>query len=263
MANYSTLSLIEEGPIARVTLTRGDILNRMDDVATEEIADVIARFARPGQIRALILASTGRAFSAGGDLAEIRRLMSDPDRRRAAWDNGRKIIYGMTEIPIPVIVALHGDVYGLATSIVLSADILVASRNSRIGDPHVKVGLAAGDGGCLVWPASMGMMRAKRHLLTGDPISAEDAFRLGAVTDLVETPEEVLPLAEQIASRVAGLAPMAVQLTKRALNHVMHRQALDVFEFSMALEQYGIWSEDLKEAVDAFQEKRPPTYHNR
>lgn len=263
MSDYSTLSLVEDGPIARVTLIRGDILNRMDDVAAEEIADVIARLARPGQIRAVILASTGRAFSAGGDLEEVRRLMTDPDRRRAAWDNGRKIIYGMTEIPIPVIVALHGDVYGLATSIVLSADVLVASRNARIGDPHVKVGLAAGDGGCLVWPASLGMMRARRHLLTGDPITAEDAFRLGAVTDLVEAPEDVLPLAEEIAAKVAGLAPMAVQLTKRALNHAMHRQALDVFEFSMALEQYGFWSEDLKEAVDAFKEKRTPTFHNR
>lgn len=263
MPSYTTLSVVREGPVARVTLTRPDLLNRIDDVASEELADMIASFARPGDARAVILASTGKAFSAGGDIEEIRRLATDPERRRAAWDNGRRIVYGMTEIPIPVIVALHGDVYGLATSIVLLADVLVASKNARIGDPHVKVGLAAGDGGCLVWPASVGMMRAKRHLLTGDPLGAEDAFRLGAVTDLVETPEEVLPLAEQIAGRIATLPPVAVQLTKRALNHVLHRQAVDVFEYSMALEQYGIWSEDLIEAVDAFAEKRAPVYRNR
>lgn len=175
----------------------------------------------------------------------------------------RRLIYGMSEITIPTIMALHGDVFGLGASMVLSGDIIVASKNARIGDPHVKVGLVAGDGGCLVWPAAFGMARARRHLLTGDPMGAEEAHRLGGVSDLVETPEEVLPLAQKLAGKIAELPPIAVQYTKRSLNHATHKQAVDVFEFSLALEQYGMVSEDLLEAVAAFKEKRKPIYRNR
>jgi enoyl-CoA hydratase len=260
--DYKNLSFEVNGAIARITLTRPDILNAMDDVTHEELVDVIERLRRPGEIRCLVMASTGTAFSAGGDLEEVRRLTEDRARRDAAWDMGRRLIYGMLDIPVPVVVALHGDVYGVTTSVVLCADVIVASKNVRIGDPHVKVGLAAGDGGCLLWPAAFGMVKAKRHILTGDPIGAEEAYRLGGVTDLVETPEEVLPLAEELAGKIARLPPIAVQFTKRAFNHAMYKQALDVFELSMALEQYGMISKDLIEAVDAFKEKRKPVYRN-
>lgn len=260
---YSTLQFTQDGPIAKVVLTRPEVLNRMDDVTSAELADVVERMRRPGDARVLLFASTGAAFSAGGDLDEVRRLAQDKDRRFEAWDVGRRLIYGMNEIPIPTVMALHGDVYGLATSIALSGDVIIASKNARIGDPHVRVGLAAGDGGCLVWPAAFGMSKAKRHLLTGEPIGAEEAYRLGGVTDLVDTPDEVLPLAEKIARQIVELPPMAVQFTKRALNHAMHKQAVDVFEFSLALEQYGMLSEDLLEAIDAFKNKRKPVYQNR
>jgi enoyl-CoA hydratase len=243
-----------------MTLTRPDLLNRLDDVSSAEIVEVIEGLRRPGDVRVLVMASTGSAFSAGGDLDEVRRQIEDYGRRMEAWDMGRRVIYGMTEIAVPTVIALHGDVYGLGTSIALSGDIIVASRTARIGDPHVKVGLVAGDGGTLVWPASFGMARAKRHLLTGDPIGAEEAHRLGAVSDLVDQPEEVLPLALKIAGKIADLPPVAVQFTKRSLNHLMKKAAVDSFEFSMALEQYGFERRDLREAVDAFKEKRKPVY---
>jgi enoyl-CoA hydratase len=260
---YETLSFEVTGHIAKLTLTRPEILNRMDDVTSAEVVDVIEGLRRPGDVRALIIASTGSTFSAGGDLDEVRRLIDDFHRRMDAYDMGRRLIYGMAEIAVPVVVALQGDVFGLGTSLALSGDMIVASKNVRIGDPHVRVGLVAGDGGCLVWPASFGMARAKRHLLTGDPITAEEAYRLGGVTDLVESPEEVLPAAEKLAGKIAALPPVAVQFTKRSLNHVMHKNAVDAFEFSMALEQYVFATTDLVEAVDAFKEKRKPVYRNR
>ena len=259
-SEFTTLRYEVDGHVAKLTFTRPELLNRLDDVSSEELVHVIEGLRRPGEVRVLVMASTGKAFSAGGDLEEVRRQIDDYQRRMDAWDIGRRLIYGMTEVAVPVVVALHGDVYGLGTSIVLSADIIVASRNARIGDPHVKVGLVAGDGGTLVWPASFGMARAKRHLLTGEPISAEEAHRLGGVSDLVDTPDEVLPLAMKIAAKIAELPPVAVQFTKRSLNHLMKRAAIDSFEFSMALEQYGMERRDLREAVDAFKEKRQPVY---
>lgn len=260
---YQTLTFEVQGHVAKITLTRPEVLNRMDEVTSEELVHVIEKLRRPGDIRVVIIASTGACFSAGGDLEEVRRLATDKYRRFDAWDNSRKLIYGMHEIPVPVVVALQGDVYGLGASVALSGDVIIASKNVKIGDPHVRVGLSAGDGGTLVWPAAFGMQRTKRHLLTGDPINAQDAYMLGGVTDLVDTPEEVLPLAEKIAGRITELAPMAVEFTKRSINHIMHKQAVDAFEFSLALEQYALASEDVLEAVDAFKNKRKPVYKNR
>ncbi|WP_198351111.1 enoyl-CoA hydratase/isomerase family protein [Flavisphingomonas formosensis] len=261
--DFRNIRYVEDGPVATLTFDRPDILNSMDEVMTGEIVSVIERLRRPGAIRALVIASTGRCFSAGGNFDEIQRLIEDYDARMDAYDNGRRVIHGMAEIAMPVIVALQGDVYGLGTSLALSADILVASKNVRIGDPHVKVGLVAGDGGTLVWPAAFGLLKAKRHLLTGDPIGAEEAHRLGAVSELVDEPEQVLPLAQELARKVAALPPLAVQYTKRALNHSMQRAALDHFEFAMALEQYAMTSADLKEALAALKEKRKPSFSNR
>jgi enoyl-CoA hydratase len=261
-SDFTSIIYAEQDHVATLTLNRPDVLNSMDEVMTGEIVSVIERLRRPGKLRALVIASTGRCFSAGGNFDEIHRLIEDYDARMDAYDNGRRVIHGMAEIAVPVIVALQGDVYGLGTSLALSADIIVASRNVRIGDPHVKVGLVAGDGGTLVWPAAFGLLKSKRHLLTGDPIGAEEAHSLGAISELVDEPEQALPLAQQLA-KVAALPPLAVQYTKRALNHSMQRAALDHFEFAMALEQYAMTSEDLKEALAALKEKRQASFNNR
>ena len=118
---------------------------------------------------------------------------------------------------------------------------IVASRTARIADPHVKVGLVAGDGGCLFWPASVGMHRAKRYLLTGD----------------------LLPAARKIAERITGLPPIAVRGTKRSLNALLKSRAREAFDLSMAYELQSGGSEDILEAVKAFKEKRKPVYRNR
>jgi enoyl-CoA hydratase len=241
-----------DGHVAKLTFNRPEVLNSMDEVMTGEIVSVIEKLRRPGNVRALVIASTGKCFSAGGNFDEIHRLIENYDARMEAYDNGRRVIQGMAEIAVPVVIALQGDAYGLGTSLALSGDVIIASRNVRIGDPHVKVGLVAGDGGTVVWPAAFGFLKAKYHLLSGDPIG-----------ELVETPEEVLPRAEAIAAKIAGNAPVAVQYTKRALNHMQQRATLNDFEFAMALEQYSMESEDLKEALAAMKEKRKPVFKNR
>ncbi len=107
------------------------------------------------------------------------------------------------------------------------------------------------------------MLWAKRHLLTGDPITAEAGHAHGLVTDLVDTPDEVGPAARAIAARIAALPPIAVQGTKRSLNRVMQQRAGEVFEYSLALEQMTLVSDDILEAVNAFKEKRAPDYKGR
>ena len=115
----------------------------------------------------------------------------------------------------------------------------------------------------MVWPANMGLVKAKRHLLTGDPLLAEDAYRLGIISDLVDTPAEVLPAAEAIADSIAALPPLAVQGTKKAFNQAVRIRAAEVLELGGQYEAETMHSRDLLEAIDAFENKRTATFEGR
>ena len=263
MSAYKSLRYEIDGHIARLTLNRPDVLNAIDDEMHADLLEVLLGVRGEADVRAVVFAAEGKAFSAGGDLNEVLRLQADIAKRTRMCETGMRIINALIDIPVPVIVALHGDAMGLGASLALGGDIVVASRTARIADPHVKVGLVAGDGGCLFWPASIGMHRARRYLLTGDVMSAEDAWRFGLVTDLVDSPEECLPAAEKIAGRIAGLPPIAVRGTKRSLNALVKARAREAFDISMAHEFESAGSEDVVEAVAAVREKRKPVYRNR
>lgn len=263
MKNYQALRFEADGHLVKIVLNRPDSLNAIDDEMHQELLEALLEIRGKPDVRAVLLSSTGKAFSAGGDLAEIARLQSDAARRAAMCDGGLRIMHALIDIPVPIVVALHGDALGLGASLVLGCDVVVASKNARLGDPHVKVGLVAGDGGCLFWPAAIGINRAKRFLLTGDLLSAEQAERYGLISDLVETPEEALPAALKIAERVAALPPIAVRGTKQSLNALLKARARETFDLSMAYEFMSAGSEDVLEAVAAFKERRKPTYRNR
>lgn len=263
MENFSTLKLEIDGHVAEITLTRPEVLNALDDRAHVELMQVLARLRALPDLRCVVFASTGRVFSAGGDLDEVFRLSADREARERARELGRRIVHEFIDFPIPIVVALHGDAMGLGATLVLACDAVVAARSARIADPHVKVGLVAGDGGCVLWPVAVGMMRAKRHLLTGDPLNAEQAHAAGLVTDLVDSAAQALEEARNLARRIAALPPIAVRRTKQALNHLLRREATQVFELSLAYEMETMMSEDVLEAVAAFKERRPPVYKNR
>jgi enoyl-CoA hydratase len=243
-----------------VTFSRPDLLNRVDDESRLELINVLIEIGRDPAARSIVLAAQGKVFSAGGDFALMRRKHGDLAAIHAGTADSRRLVETFNEIPVPVIAAMHGHAVGVGSTIVLSCDVVVACKGARLVDSHVRIGLVAGDGGVVVWPASMGMVRAKRHLLTGDPLLAEDAYQLGVISDLVDSPEEVLPLARQIADQIAALPPLAVKGTKKSLNQVMRLRAAEVLELSAGYEAETMRSADLLEAIDAFTAKREPKY---
>lgn len=258
-----TLAIRYDGHVAELTLTRADVLNRFDSELHADFVAALDEVHRRSDVRAMVLASTGNVFSAGGDFELMRALHHDVTFRQASIDEGRRLLNSLIDMPIPIVTALQGDAIGLGATIVLATDAVVAARTAGLSDPHVAIGLVAGDGGCLVWPTSAGMLRAKRHLLTGDKLTAEEAFTMGLVTDLVDTPDEVLPAARALAERIAALPPLAVQGTKRALNRSLQQRAGEVLDLSFALEGASMASEDLLEAIAAFREKRTPNFQGR
>lgn len=263
MAGYEALTIERDGHLMVITLDRPDLLNRFDLVLHDEFRAALLELKEDGDTRAAVLASTGKAFSAGGDFDMIRQAQADPALRHELLEGAGQLLDTLIDVPQPIVVAMQGAAMGLGASVALACDAIVAPRKAVLADSHVVAGLVAGDGGVLVWPATAGILRARRHLLTGDPLTAEDAYALGLVTDLVDTPEETLPTARALAERIAALPPLAVQGTKRALNRGLQARAAEVMELSLAEEGASLASEDVLEAIDAFQEKRPGNYSGR
>jgi enoyl-CoA hydratase len=257
------LTLRVDGPVAEITLTRAELFNRFDDQLHVELSVALESLRGDEKVRAVVLASTGKVFSAGGDFDLMRAAQADVGTRLRIIDDGRRLLAALQSLPQPLVVALHGAAIGLGATVVLSADAVIAARCAALSDPHVSLGLVAGDGGCLVWPQAVGMLRARRHLLTGDPVDAATAFAIGLVTDLVDTPDEVLPAARALATRIAALPPLAVQGTKRALNRVTQQRAGEVVDLAFAHEETTLASHDLLEAIDAFTERRPGVFEGR
>jgi enoyl-CoA hydratase len=261
--DYKTVAVSINGHVAEILLNRPENFNAFDHVLHFEVKKAFLEVRENRNVRAIVFAGNGQHFSAGGDFDEILQDREDHVSRAKMRDEGKKLLSAIADCPIPVVTALQGQAIGLGATVALCADAIVAARSAKIADPHVVIGLAAGDGGCVMWPLHAGLLRAKRFLLTGDRLTAEQAYEFGLVTDLVDTPEEVLGAAHAIASRIAALPPLAVQSTKSVLNQIFRMRLEELFEHGMAMEMETFVSDDLVEAISALREKRRPTFQNR
>jgi enoyl-CoA hydratase/carnithine racemase len=249
--------------VAQITLVRPEQQNRFTDELRLELTSAFREMGNRSDVRAVVLAAEGEVFSAGGDFELMQAMHDDPVLRSELIAGARTLVDALLDVSQPIIAALNGAAIGAGANLALACDLVVASPDVRIADPHVRVGLVAGEGGCVWWPQSIGMPRARRHLLTGDPIDGATAFAYGLVTDLVDEPEQVLAEARRLAQHIAALPPLAVQGTKRALNRVAQMRAAEILEFSLMLEEETLSSADLLEAVAAFKEQRAGRYSGR
>jgi enoyl-CoA hydratase len=251
-SNFSCLSATVENGVAHLRLNRPDLLNRFDEVLHSEFPRALAWVSEQQvDLAALLISAEGRAFSAGGDMDMMLRANRSKAMRERLMGEGIAIIDGLLAMPFPVVAAVQGAAVGLGASVVGCCDIVVAARQVKIADPHVQLGLVAGDGGVLAWSQSMGVMRAKRYLLTGDAITGEQAYALGMVSDLVDTPEEVLPAARALAGRFASLPRNGVRGTKRAFSRLTKDLYGAAFELSFAYEMEALAGDELRETVEA------------
>jgi enoyl-CoA hydratase len=210
---------------------------------------------------AVILTGAGKVFSAGGDAHGMLRGDFHPFDSHV-FRKARRLIMNLLELEAPLICALNGDAIGGALTYALFCDMVIAERSARLGDPHVKVGVVAGDGSCVVWPLLCGPTRAKQYLMTGDLMSAEEAERIGLVNAVVDDGQSY-EAAVRYAERLLMLPPLAVRWTKHSINRVLREQTHQILDTSLALEAVSILSEDHQEAVSAFLEKRGGAYHGR
>jgi len=264
MTTHTTIRVTtDERGVCEIQLARPELLNRFDPELHHELTQVLQEITHDAGVRSVVLTSTGKAFSAGGDFDLMEQANADATVRHEIIGDARRLLNAFLELPQPIVVAVQGAAIGLGATVAMLCDAVVATRTAVLADTHVAIGLVAGDGGCLVWPEALGMTRARRHLLTGDPLDAETAFTLGVVTDLADSADEAAATAREIAERIAALAPLAVQGTKRALNSRSQLRALEVVDLALALEEQTLASTDLMEGVTAFREKRAPEFRGR
>jgi enoyl-CoA hydratase len=254
-----TISLERDGHVLIATIDHPDSpMNAVDGRLHHDFGELFRILKQEGEARAVVLTGSGRAFSAGGDMEWFPTLRS-PDRLHALRREARQIIWDQLDVEIPIVCALNGPAVGLGASIALMCDLLVMADSAAIIDPHVQVGLVAGDGGAAIWPLLLGPQAAKRHLMLGEPLRADEALRLGVASEICAV-EEIGPTARRWADRLAAQAPLALQGTKIAVNAQLKQALLTSFDLSTALEMPCFHSADHAEAVAAFVEKRTPTF---
>ena len=262
---YDELSCIEvtrDGHVLRVVIDReGDDLNAVDDALHRDLTALFPLLQREREARAVLLTGRGRAFSAGGDW-EWMPTLQDPITLEHLRLDARQMIWDLLDVHLPIVCAVNGPAVGLGASIALLCDVIFMAETATIADPHVRVGIVAGDGGTVAWPLAVGPARAKRYLLTGDPLTAAEAERLGLVTDVVPD-DELDDRAMAFAQRLAAGAPLAVQYTKQAVNKLVKDALNAAFDVATALEIVTFKSADHREALAAIKEKRPPKFEGR
>jgi enoyl-CoA hydratase len=262
MTEFTCIELDRDGDVLRVVIDRpGDDLNRVDEALHRDLTALFPLLRRERDARAVLLTGRGRAFSAGGDFDWFPALQ-EPGRLEDLQVDARKMIWDLLDVHLPIVCALNGHAVGLGASIALLCDAVFMADSATLADPHVKVGIAAGDGGTVAWPLALGPLLAKRYLLTGDPVSATEAARLGLVTEVVPD-DELHERALAFARRLATGAPLAVQYTKLAVNKLVKTALAEAFDVATALEIVTFRSDDHGEALAALRERREPRYEGR
>ena len=269
-SRYQTLAITRRGPQVDGIPSVLDIRMRADGPGGNgklptagheghwELSEIWRDVGRDDTVRAAVLRGDGLGFSGGGDLALVQDMATDFEVRSRVWKEARDLVYNVINCDKPIVSAMHGPAVGAGLVAGLLADISIAAKSAKIVDGHTRLGVAAGDHAAIVWPLLCGLAKAKYYLMLCDPISGEEAERIGLVSLAVED-DQLLNKAYEVADRLASGSPTALRWTKYALNNWL-RQAGPAFDASLALEFMGFAGPDVREGVDSLRERRAPRY---
>ncbi|SNQ47300.1 Enoyl-CoA hydratase [Frankia canadensis] len=221
--------------VAVVTLNRPEHMNAFDAALHDEFPRLMGSLDDDPTLRAIVLTGAGRAFSAGGNTDDFARFATDFQARRRAMRDARRVVDAMLGISIPVVAAVNGPAVGLGCTLATFCDVVFIAENTFLADPHVSVGLVAGDGGAATWPLLTSLLRAKEYILTGERLPAAKAVEFGLANHAVPA-DELLDRAIAFARKIAAQPPQAVQDTKNVLNQHLRAAATATLGMGLAAE---------------------------
>lgn len=247
-----------DGNLRIITMNRPERFNAVSNELHHALCAVWDRLDDDEGADAVLLTGAGTAFSVGGDMELLLATHQDRDLARRNCREAERLQRAVMNCELPVVAAVNGPAVGLGASLAVLADFVVMSEETFMADPHVNVGIVAGDGGVLVWPLLMSLLKAKEYLLFGDRIAAAECVRLGLANRVVAK-DAVLSTALDFAKRLAAKPRQAVRDTKRALNIHLQTAADAVLPFAMAAEEATFALDDVREVAESFLAKESRT----
>jgi enoyl-CoA hydratase/carnithine racemase len=262
MTTYKCLLYEVKDGIATLTLNRPERLNALGETLREDLLDGVARAADDAEVRVIVLTGAGKGFCSGGDVKAMNenkeRGAGRPLLEKVAPARDRSVL-ALREAPKPVVAAVNGAAAGAGMNIALCCDIRLASTAAKFSQAFVKRGLHPDWGGTYFLPRVVGTARACELIWTGDVIDAHEALRLGIVS-AVYPPEELMPATYALARKLADGPPIAIRLAKRAIYHNLEADLRKALEFETYAQNICFETEDAREGIRAFVEKRPPSF---
>lgn len=254
----------QQGPVVTLTMNQPQVRNALTgNTAVPEFLEAIDRIDGDRSVRCVILTGNGPSFSAGGDIREMKRQatpqVSEMDIRQEYRRGIQRLPLALFNLEVPVIAAVNGHAMGAGLDLACMCDIRIASEKAKFAESFVRLGIIPGDGGAWLLPRIVGLSRASELAFTGDMIDAQQALAWNLVSQV--TPhEQLLDAARAMAARITAHPSHALRLTKRLMREAMHSRLDTVLEMSAVFQALSHKTDDHREAVDAFLEKRPPNY---
>jgi len=265
MGSYTDLKAIKvekRGGVALVTINRPETRNAIDVEVHEELDEIWAKFTHDDDIQVVVLTGAGSVFCAGGDLKRMASRIGTPEAQSFTLNlptHARKLFSNIMDMQKPLIAAVNGDAIGLGATLALFSDIVVMADTAKIGDPHVRVGLCAGDGGAVIWPLLVGPSRAKEYLMRGMLATGVEAERMNLVNYAVEA-DQVIPKAMEIAEDLLKMPPWAIRFTKATINMDIRQKYNAIMDASLAYEALTMTTNDFAEGTNSVIERRKPKF---
>lgn len=262
LPQFRTILLERRGRLLVVTLNRPDAMNAVNLDLHDELPEALTFAGTDAGSDVVLLTGAGRAFSAGGDISHMEHNAANPHLFDHEARQAKRVVFALLDIEKPVVCRMNGHAVGLGATVALLCDIIIAADTARIGDPHVGIGLVAGDGGAVVWAQRIGLARAKEYLLTGELLTAPKAAEIGLINHAVP-PAELDAAVDALCGRLLAGAPNAIRWTKVLTNLELKRIAGAVMDAGIAYESLSVRTADHREGIAALKEKRAPVFTGR
>ena len=259
---FKNIILEKKDRIARIILNRPDALNALDQETYTELYEATVDIEKDDSIRVVIITGKGRAFCAGADLKSISSLVGHTYKMLAFIEGCHRTYNAVENLSKPVIAAVNGMALAGGLELVEACDIVIVADTAKLADQHANYGLVAGGGGTQRLPRQISFRKAKELLLTGDWISAQEAERLGLVNKVVPA-DELEKAAEEMAQKLAKKSPMASKCIKNLVNKGMQADLYTGLQLETTGAAAHFTTEDFREGLSAFGERREPDFKGR
>jgi enoyl-CoA hydratase/carnithine racemase len=255
---YETLLYQKRNAVGYVTVNRPEKLNALNRIVIEELHDCFQALQQDNEVRAVILTGAGeKAFVAGADINEL--AVQTPVEGKTTSLRGQAVLNLIENLGKPAIAAINGYALGGGCEIAMACTLRIASENARLGQPEVKLGIIPGYAGTQRLPRLVGKGRALELILSGDPITAQEAYRIGLVNQVVPL-QDLMTTCEKLAQKILANAPLAVKFALEAVNHGLEMTEAEGQFLEATLFGLCCTTADMKEGTRAFLEKRPAKF---